>query len=81
MLKYVNTDVVFQEIPDELKLTMLQKLAEKMGIAVIAQKCPIEKNQQEENKGNFSDLVFQNKWWDDTPKSEQNNSLFDYWEA
>ena len=73
-------DDYFQEISDELRLTMLQKLAEKMGIAVIAQKCPIDET-QEGNKGNALEPVFHNRWWDDTPKREQNNSLFDYWEA
>lgn len=74
-------DDYFHEIPDELRLIMLQKLAEKMGIAVITQKCPIEETQEEGNKGNISEPVFHNKWWDDTPKRKQNNSLFDYWEA
>lgn len=73
-------DDYFQEISDELRLTMLQKLAEKMGIAVIAQKCPIDET-QEGKKGNALEPVFHNRWWDDTPKREQNNSLFDYWEA
>ena len=73
-------DDYFQEISDELRLTMLLKLAEKMGIALIVQECPIEET-QEGNKGNASDPVFHNKWWDDTPKPEGNNSIFDYWEA
>ena len=74
-------DDYFREIPDELRLTMLQKLAEKMGIAVIAQKCPTEETKEEVNTGNTSEPVFHNKWWENTPKREQNNSLFDYWEA
>lgn len=74
-------DDYFQEIPDELRLIMLQKLAEKLGIAVIAQKCPTEETQEEGNKCNASEPVFHNKWWDDTPKRRQNNSLFDYWES
>lgn len=73
-------DDYFHEIPDELKLTMLQSLSEKLGIAVIAQKCPIEETQENRNMGNDSEPVFHNKWWDDTPTSEQSNSLFDYWE-
>ena len=70
----------FHEIPDELKLTMLQGLAEKMGIAVIAQQCQTKETQEEGNKDNNSEMVFHNKWWDDTPKREQSNSIFDYWE-
>ena len=72
-------DDFFQEIPDELKLTMLQSLSEKLGIAIIAQKCPIDETNEEENLNNT--LVFHNKWWDDTPKSERKTgSIFDYWE-
>ena len=73
-------DDYFHEIPDELQLTMLQGLAEKMGIVVIAQQCPTEETQEEGSKDNNSELVFHNKWWDDTPKREQSNSIFDYWE-
>ena len=73
-------DDYFHEIPDKLKLTMLQGLAEKMGIVVIAQQCPTEDTQEGGNKDNNSELVFHNKWWDDTPKREQSNSIFDYWE-
>ena len=74
-------DDFFQEIPDELKLTMLQSLSEKLGIAIIAQKCPIDETIEVGSKNNT--LIFHNKWWDDTPKSEQetgSNSIFDYWE-
>jgi hypothetical protein len=74
-------DDFFQEIPDELKLTMLQSLSEKLGIAIIAQNCPIDETKEIESKNNT--LIFHNKWWDDTPKSEQetgSNSIFDYWE-
>ena len=74
-------DDFFQEIPDELKLTMLQSLSEKLGIAIIAQKCPIDETKEVESKNNT--LIFHNKWWDDTPKNEQetgSNSIFDYWE-
>ena len=72
-------DDYFQEIPDELKLTMLQSLSEKLGIAIIAQKCPIDETKEAESKNNT--LVFHNKWWDDMPTSEQNTgSIFDYWE-
>ena len=72
-------DDYFQEIPDELKLSMLQSLSEKLGIAIIAQKCPIDETKEAESKNNT--LVFHNKWWDDTPTSEQNTgSFFDYWE-
>lgn len=74
-------DDYFQEIPDELRLTMLQKLAEKLGIAVIAQKCPIEETKGNEGKDKTLEPVFHNMWWDDTPKREQNNSIFDYWES
>ena len=55
-------------------------VAEKMGIVVIAQQCPTEETQEEGSKDNNSELVFHNKWWDDTPKREQSNSIFDYWE-
>lgn len=72
-------DDYFHEIPDEQRLIMLQKLAEKMGIAVIAQKCPIE-TQEAGNKGYTSEPVFYDKWWEDTPKRNHNNSIFDYWE-
>ena len=74
-------DDFFQEIPDELKLTMLQSLSEKLGIAIIAQKCPIDETKEVESKNNT--LIFHNKWWDDTPKSEQetgSGSIFDCWE-
>ena len=74
-------DDFFQEIPDELKLSMLQSLSEKMGIAIIAQKYPIDETKEAENKNNT--LVFHNKWWGDTQKSEQetgSGSIFDYWE-
>ena len=74
-------DDYFQEIPDELKLTMLQSLSEKLGIAMIAQKCPIDETKEAESKNNT--LVFHNKWWDDTQKGEQETgigSIFDYWE-
>lgn len=74
-------DDFFQEIPDELKLTMLQSLSEKLGIAIIAQKCPIDETKEVGSKNNT--LIFHNKWWDDTPKNEQetgSNSIFDYWE-
>ena len=72
-------DDYFQEIADELKLTMLQSLSEKLGIAIIAQKCQIDETKEVESKNNT--LVFHNKWWDDTPTSEQNTgSIFDYWE-
>lgn len=72
-------DDYFHEIPDELKLTMLQSLSEKLGIAIIAQKCPIDETKEIESKNN--NLVFHNKWWDHTPTSEQNTgSIFDYWE-
>ena len=74
-------DDYFQEIPDELKLTMLQSLSEKLGIAIIAQKCPINETKEIESKNNT--LIFHNKWWDDTPKSEQEKeggSIYDYWE-
>jgi len=75
-------DDFFQGIPDELKLTMLQSLSEKLGIAIIAQKCPIDETKEVGSKNNT--LIFHNKWWDDTPKSEQetgSNSIFDYWES
>lgn len=72
-------DDYFHEIPDELKPTMLQSLSEKLGIAIIAQKCPTDETKKEESHNNT--LVFHNKWWDDTPTSEQNTgSIFDYWE-
>ena len=72
-------DDYFQEIPDELKLTMLQSLSEKLGIAIIAQKYPIDETKEAESKNNT--LVFHNKWWDNSPTSEQNTgSIFDYWE-
>jgi replicative DNA helicase len=74
-------DDFFQEIPDELKLTMLQSLSEKLGIAIIAQNCPIDETKEVESKNNT--LIFHNKWWDDTPKSEQEKeggSIYDYWE-
>ena len=74
-------DDFFQEIPDELKLTMLQSLSEKLGIAIIAQKCPIDETKEIESKNNT--LIFHNKWWDDAPKSEQEKeggSIYDYWE-
>ena len=72
-------DDYYHEIPDELKLTMLQSLSEKMGIAIIAQMCPIDETKGAESKNNT--LVFHNKWWDDMPTSEQNTgSIFDYWE-
>lgn len=74
-------DDFFQEIPDELKLTMLQSLSEKLGIAIIAQKCPIDETKEVESKNNT--LIFHNKWWDDTQKNEQetgSGSIFDYWE-
>ena len=74
-------DDFFQEIPDELRLTMLQSLSEKQGIAIIAQKCPQKEIKEAENKD--KPLVFHNKWWDDTPKSERktgSGSIFDYWE-
>lgn len=74
-------DDYFHGIPDKLKLTMLQGLAEKMDIVVIAQQCPTEDTQEEGSKDNNSELVFHNKWWDDTPKREQSNSIFDYWES
>ena len=54
-------DDYFHEIPDELKLTMLQSLSEKLRIAVIAQKCPTEETQEEGNKDNNSESVFHNK--------------------
>lgn len=76
----ILVDDYFHEIPDELKLTMLQSLSEKLEIVVIAQKCPIEETQENRNKDNNSEPVFHNKWWDETPKREQNNSIFDYWE-
>lgn len=72
-------DDYFHEIPDELKPTMLQSLSEKLGIAIIAQKCPIDETKEIESKNN--NLIFHNKWWDDTPKSERKTgSIFDYWE-
>ena len=74
-------DDYFHEIPEELKLTMLQSLSEKLGIAIIAQKYPIDETNEIESKNNT--LIFHNKWWDNTPKSEQetgSNSIFDYWE-
>ena len=72
-------DDFFQEIPDELKLTMLQSLSEKLGIAINAQNCPIDETKEVESKNNT--LIFPNKWWDDTPKSERKTgSIFDYWE-
>ena len=74
-------DDFFQEIPDELKLTMLQSLSEKLGIAIIAQNCPIDETKEVESKNNA--LIFHNKWWGDTPKSEQetgSGSIFDCWE-
>ena len=74
-------DDFFQEIPDELKLTMLQSLSEKLGIAIIAQNCPIDETKEVESKNNT--LIFHNKWWGDTPKSEQetgSGSIFDCWE-
>lgn len=73
-------DDYFHEISDELSLTVLHKLAEKMGIAVIAQKCPIEETHEAGNKGYTSEPVFYDKWWEDTPKRNHNNSIFDYWE-
>ena len=74
-------DDYFHEIPDELRLTMIQKLAEKLGVAVITQKCPTEESQEEGDGDNTTELVFHNKWWEDTPKREQSNSIFDYWEV
>lgn len=74
-------DDFFQEIPDELKLTMLQSLSEKLGIAIIAQKYPIDETKEVGSKNNT--LIFHDKWWDDTPKSEQEKeggSIYDYWE-
>ena len=75
-------DDYFQEIPDELKLTILQSLSEKLGIAIIAQKCPIDETKEVGSKNNT--LIFHDKWWNDAPKSEQetgSGSLFDYWES
>ena len=73
-------DDYFQEISDELRLTMLRGLAGKMGIAVITQNCPPKETKEDESKGVTSEPVFHNIWWDDTPKREQGNSIFDYWE-
>ena len=72
-------DDYFHEIPVELKPTMLQSLSEKLGIAIIAQKCSTDETKEEGCHNNT--LVFHNKWWDDTPTSEQKTgSIFDYWE-
>lgn len=72
-------DDYFQEFTDELKLTMLQGLAEKMGIAVLAQKHPLKKRKYDRKK--TLEPIFHDKWWEDSPTPEQNTgSIFDYWE-
>lgn len=70
-------DDYFHEIPDELKLTMLQRLTEKLEIAIIAQQCPINETDEQERQ----DFVFHNNWWDNTQKETGTRSIFDYWES
>ena len=72
-------DDYYQEISDELRITMLQRLAEKLGIAVIAQDCPPKEAKESESNGKNPEQVFHVNWWDDTPKADT-NSIFDYWE-
>ena len=73
-------DDFFQEITDELKLTMLQSLSEKLGIAVVAQKYPLKKRKHDRKK--TLEPVFLEKWWEDSPTPEQNTgSILDYWES
>lgn len=72
-------DDYYQEISDELRITMLQKLAEKFGIAVIVQNCPPKEANEGESNDKNHEQVFHVNWWDDTPKTGT-NSIFDYWE-
>jgi replicative DNA helicase len=72
-------DDYYQEISDEQRITMLQRLAEKLGIAVISQDCPPKEAKEGESNGKNPEQVFHVNWWDDTPKTET-NSIFDYWE-
>lgn len=72
-------DDYYQEISDELRITMLQRLAEKLGIAVIVQDSPPKEAKEGESNGKNPEQVFHVNWWDDTPKTGT-NSIFDYWE-
>ncbi len=76
---WLLVDDYYQEISDELRITMLQKLAEKFGIAVIVQNCPPKEANDDENNDKNHEQVFHVNWWDDTPKADT-NSIFDYWE-
>ena len=72
-------DDYFQEIPDGMRLQMLQTLAEKFGISIIAQDCPPKEANEGMCDGKNHEQVFHVNWWDDTPKTGT-NSIFDYWE-
>lgn len=74
-------DDFFQEIPDELRLHILQRLAEKLEITVIVQQYPDEETTKEKDKYKTTEPVFVKKWRKNTPKRKQSNSIFDYWEA